>query len=109
MSEKSRAAAMLGRLGGKARAAKHSTVMLAEWAATGGLARAAKYTPEQLRTFAENAGRRPWKITPKVRERILAMLKQEREHAEIAKRFGVSVRSVGRLKADALARNREGD
>ena len=76
-----------------------------EFASMGGKARAARYTPAELRAFAENAGRRPWKITPEVKRRILAMLGQGRTQAEVARRFGMSLRTVGRLKA----RNREGD
>ena len=62
--------------------------------------RAAKHTPEELRAFAENAGRRPWKITPKVRKRILGMIAEGRKHREIAEQFGVSLRAIGRLVAE---------
>ena len=93
------------RMGGKARAARHDAATLSKIAAKGGKARAAKYTTAELRAFAENAGRRPWKITPKVRERILAMIAKGRNHQEIADRFGITLRSIGRV----VARNRKGD
>jgi DNA-binding NarL/FixJ family response regulator len=96
-------------MGGKARAARHDAATLSKWARHGGKARAARYTPAELRAFAENAGRRPWKITPEVKRRILAMLGQGRTQAEIAKRFGVSLRTVGRLKAHKRHSNQEGE
>ena len=104
MTNKVLTVAEFASMGGRARAARHDAATLSKIAAKGGKARAARYSREELRAFAENAGRRPWKITPRVRERILAMLKQERDHTEIAKRFGVSLRTVGRLKAEAKAR-----
>jgi DNA invertase Pin-like site-specific DNA recombinase len=109
MTKKLLTIAEFASMGGKARAARRDAATLSKIAAKGGKARAAKYTTAELRAFAENAGRRPWKITPKVRERILAMLKQERDHTEIAKRFGVSLRTVGRIKADGSEGDRETD
>ncbi len=99
MNEKSKAAALLGRLGGKARAARHDPETLSEIAAKGGKARAAKYTTEELRMFAKNAGRKPWKITPAVRRRILARTAAGAKHEEVAKQFDVSLRAIGRLVA----------
>jgi DNA-binding CsgD family transcriptional regulator len=104
MSEKSEAAAMLGRLGGKARARKHSTVMLAEWAALGGEARAAKHTKAELRAFARNAGRKR-KLSERQWRRLFRMLRRGKTQSECSVRFGISTRTISRR----LARDREGD
>ncbi len=99
MNEKSEAAALLGSLGGKARAARHDSATLSKISAKGGKARAAKYTTDELRMFAKNAGRKPWKTTPDVRLGILARLAAGAKHKDIADEFKVSERAIGRLLA----------
>lgn len=87
------------RMGGKARAAKTTARQRQRWSAKGGKERAARHTPEELRAFAATGGRQPWKLTPAVQRRILEMLNQGRKHQEIADKFDVSLRAIGRLVA----------
>ena len=98
-SEISKAASLLGKRGGMVRSERLSAEEKARIAAMGGKKRRELHTPEELREFARNAGRKPWKITPAVRQYILARLEQGRPHREIAAEFGISLRAIGRLKA----------
>ena len=68
---------------------------VAEMASMGGRARAAKYSTEQLREFAENAGR-PAKLDRAKLKRLLATGTTQAECAAI---LGVSVRTIGRAVA----------
>lgn len=98
----------MGRRGGTTRAARYDKETLAAWAAKGGQARAKSHTPEELREFAATGGRKPWKITPKVRKRILAMIATGRGHKEVAERFKVSLRAIGRAVAQEREENQKG-
>lgn len=89
----------MGRRGGKARAARHDKETLSTWAALGGAARAERHTAEELKAFAATGGRKPWKITPKIRKQILGMIARGRSHKEIAAKFGISLRAIGRVVA----------
>jgi transposase len=71
---------------------------VAEMARMGGVARAKQYNKAQLRAWGKKGGRPP-RLTPKQREWVVRMLDQGRPHDEIAQRFGVSLRTVGRLVA----------
>jgi DNA-binding NarL/FixJ family response regulator len=95
----------MGRLGGKARADKTTARQRRRWAGMGGKARAARYTPEELRAFAANAGRRPYKLTPTRERRILQRLGSGWTHPRLAEKFGISLRTVGRI----VRQNREKD
>lgn len=75
---------------------------VAEMASKGGRARARKYSRDQLRDFAKNAGRRP-KLSPGEERRILALVDRGWTHPDVAAKFGISPRTVGRI----VARNRE--
>jgi DNA-binding NarL/FixJ family response regulator len=86
----------MGRLGGKARADKTTPRQRKRWAALGGKARAERHTPEELRAFAENAGRRP-KLSPGEERRVLALLAKGWTYHRVAAKFGVSLRTVGRI------------
>lgn len=92
----------MGRLGGKARAESTTPRQRKRWAGMGGKARAEMYTAEELRAFAKNAGRRPWKLTPARERRILALVQSGWTHPRVAAKFGISLRTVGRI----IARNR---
>jgi DNA-binding NarL/FixJ family response regulator len=91
----------MGRLGGKARAKSTTVRQRKRWSGLGGKARAEKYTAEELRAFAENAGRRP-KLSPREEGRILTLLENGWTHPRIAEKFGISLRTLGRI----VARNR---
>jgi hypothetical protein len=54
------------------------------WPRMGGKARAARHTPEELRAFAANAGRRPYKLTPERERRILQLLESGWTHPRLA-------------------------
>ena len=94
----------MGSLGGKARAESTTPRQRKRWAGMGGKARAARHTPEELRAFAKNAGRRPWKLTLARERRILELLTSGWTHPRVAEKFGISLRTVGRI----VKRNREG-
>jgi len=87
----------MGRLGGKARAEKTTASQRKRWGRMGGKARAALHTPEELRAFAANAGRRPWKLTPARERRILQLLERGWTHLRVAEKFGISLRTVVRI------------
>jgi DNA-binding NarL/FixJ family response regulator len=70
-----------------------------EMARLGGLARAKAYTKAQLRAFAKNAGRKPWKLTPTRERSILAHVAKGWTHPRIAAKFQVSLRTIGRVVA----------
>src|SRR5438067_10237060 len=71
---------------------------VAEMASMGGRARAVKYSPEQLRAFAENAGR-PVKLDGSARRRLKQLLATGMSQAERAAELGVSTRTIGRAVA----------
>ncbi len=71
---------------------------VAEMARMGGLARAKRYRKPQLRAWGKQGGR-PTRLTPKQLGRMERMLAQGGPHDEIATRFGVSLRTVGRMAA----------
>ena len=89
----------MGRLGGKARAARTTERQRKRWARQGGKARAERHTPGELRAFAKNAGRKPWKLTPARGRSILTHLAKGWTHPRIAAKFGVSLRTIGRVVA----------
>lgn len=89
----------MGRRGGKARAAQYDRETLSAWSSLGGTARAQRHSPEELKAFAATGGRKAWKITPKVRKQILAMIAKGHSHKEIAARFRISLRAIGRVVA----------
>jgi hypothetical protein len=95
----------MGRLGGKARAENTTARQRRRWAGMGGKARAGRHTPEELRAFAENSGRRPWKLTPARERRTLQLLESGWTHPRLAEKFGIRPRTVGRI----VRRNREKD
>jgi DNA invertase Pin-like site-specific DNA recombinase len=70
-----------------------------EMARMGGRARARKYGKVKLRAFASNAGRRPYKLVGNTVRRLGAMLAAGKSHAEISKRLGLSLRTIGRVVA----------
>ncbi len=63
----------------------------------GGKARAEHFSRRQIRAWGKLGGR-PSVLTGKARGRLERMLEEGRPHAEIAKAFGVSLRTVGRCK-----------
>jgi len=69
-----------------------------EMARMGGLARAKAHKKAEIRAWGKQGGRPP-KLTAKQRERMERMLAAGRPHDEIAKRFEVSLRTVGRVAA----------
>ena len=71
---------------------------VSEMARMGGRARAERYSKAQLRAWGKQGGRPP-KLTSKKLERMERMLAEGRAHHEIARRFGVSLRTVGRVAA----------
>ena len=87
----------IGRKGGLSRAAQYDDKTLRRWSAKGGIARRDRHTSKELRRFARNAGRRPYKLTDGVLKRLQEMLAAGKAQAEIAKRLGVSLRTVGRF------------
>jgi hypothetical protein len=89
----------MGRLGGKARAARTTERQRKRWAALGGKARAERHTAEELRAFASDAGRRPYKLVGNALRRLRTMLAAGKSHAEISKRLGLSLRTIGRVVA----------
>ena len=95
----------MGRLGGLGRAARYDRKTLRQWSAKGGIARRERHSSKELRAFARHAGRRPYKLTGKTLQRLREMLAAGKPHAEISKRLGVSVRTIGRavarMKADS--------
>jgi len=84
----------MGRLGGKARAAKHTPEELSAWGRLGRQALDAKYTNEELCYFVRNAGRPRSKLTDKKLERLKRLLKSGWRQARIAKALGVSQATV---------------
>jgi len=77
--------------------------MRKEWTASemghkGGKSRAEHFSRRQISAWGKLGGR-PSVLTGKARERMEKMLAQGRPHAEIAKTFNVSLRTVGRVKA----------
>ena len=70
-----------------------------EMARLGGLARASAYSKAQLRKWAKEGGRPAYKLVGKKVERLRAMLAAGKPHAEISKRLGVSLRTIGRYVA----------
>jgi DNA-binding NarL/FixJ family response regulator len=93
----------MGRLGGRARAKSTTSRQRKRWAALGGTARAERYTAEELRAFAQSAGRRP-KLSLSEERRILALIGDGWTHPRVAAKFGISLRTVGRI----VRRNRPG-
>jgi hypothetical protein len=89
----------MGRLGGRARAQRYDPKTLGKWARRGGKARAERHTAEELQAFARDAGRPPYKLVGKVLRRLRVMLAAGKSHAEISKRLGVSLRTIGRVVA----------
>jgi DNA invertase Pin-like site-specific DNA recombinase len=76
--------------------------MRKEWTASemghkGGKARADHFSKRQIRAWGKLGGR-PSMLAGKARDRLDRMLEEGRPHAEIAKAFGVSLRTVGRYK-----------
>jgi DNA invertase Pin-like site-specific DNA recombinase len=69
-----------------------------EMASMGGKALAKKYGKRQRRTWGRRGGR-PAKLTSKKLERMKQDLAEGHPHNEIAGRFGVSLRTVGRVAA----------
>jgi len=89
----------MGRLGGLGRAARYDRKTLRQWSAKGGIARRERHSSKELRAFARHAGRRPYKLVGKTLKRLQEMLRTGKPHAEIAKRLGLSLRTVGRAAA----------
>lgn len=74
--------------------------MAKEWTASkmgrvGGKARAARYSKRQFKAWGRLGGK-PAKITGIAREGLETLLASRRPHAEIAEIFGISLRTVGR-------------
>jgi DNA invertase Pin-like site-specific DNA recombinase len=78
------------------RMAKELTVR--EMGRMGGKARAAKYSKRQLRAWAKLAGRKP-KLNEEEWVRLFAMLKAGKTQEECACEFGISTRTIGRAVA----------
>jgi hypothetical protein len=72
---------------------------VAEMARMGGIARAQRYSRFQLRKWAKQGGRRPYKLVGNTVRWLGAMLAAGKSHAEISKRLGVSLRTIGRVVA----------
>jgi hypothetical protein len=81
---------------------------VAEMARMGGLARAERYSKAQLRKWAKQGGRRPYKLVGETVRRLRAMLAAGKSHAEISKRLGLSLRTIGRVVAAAKPTRRAG-
>ena len=88
----------MGSLGGKARAESTTARQRRRWAGMGGRARAERYSAKELRAFARNAGRRP-KLSAGEGRRLLAQVGSGQTHRRLAERFGISLRTVGRIVA----------
>jgi DNA-binding NarL/FixJ family response regulator len=86
----------MGRLGGKARAAKCTPEELSAIGRLGRQALDAKYTHEELCHFQRNAGRPPYELTVKKLERLKRLLKSGWHLGQIAKALGVSTWIVSR-------------
>jgi DNA invertase Pin-like site-specific DNA recombinase len=76
--------------------------MAKEWTASemarkAGRLRAEHFSKRQISAWGKLGGR-PSALTGKARERLERMLEDERPRAQIAKAFGVSLRTVGRYK-----------
>jgi hypothetical protein len=71
---------------------------VAEMARMGGLARAKAHSKAQLRKWGKEGGR-PVSLDGKALARLEALLRRGKSHAECARMFGVSVRTVGRIVA----------
>jgi hypothetical protein len=69
-----------------------------EMARMGGRARAEKHTHEELREFAKDAGR-PMKLDRKARRKLEQMLAACMTQAECAAELGVSTRTISRAVA----------
>ena len=78
---------------------------VAEMGRMGGLARAKAHKKAEIRAWGKQGGRPP-RLTAKQGDQMERMLREDRPHGEIARRFGVSLRSVGRVAA--RLRNTEG-
>ena len=70
---------------------------VAEMARMGGLARAKAHSKAELRKWAKQGGRRPYKLVGDTVRRLRAMLAAGKSHAEISKRLGLSLRTIGRV------------
>jgi DNA invertase Pin-like site-specific DNA recombinase len=90
----------MGRLGGLSRAAQYGSETLRQWSAKGGVARRERHTRRELRAFAANAGRRPYKLIGKHLKRLREMLAKGKSHAEISRQLGISLRTIGRYVAN---------
>jgi hypothetical protein len=84
MAKKQVTASEIGKLGGRARAARHSKRELSEWAKLGG--RTAKLDGEAL-------------------SQIEAMLRQGKSQSDCAAALGVSTRTIGRAVARMKTEN----
>ena len=69
-----------------------------EVASMGGRARSEKYDKGQLTAWATLGGRKP-KLTKKEWKRVFAVLDSGKTHAECAREFGISTRTIGRAVA----------
>ena len=76
---------------------------VAEMARMGGIARAKAHSKAEIRAWGKQGGRPP-RLTSAARQRILEHLANGWSHARIAAKFGVSLRTIGRL----VARERQG-
>jgi hypothetical protein len=86
----------LGRLGGKARAARRTPEELSAYGRLGRQALEAKYSYEERRQFLLKGGRPRPKLTDKKFARLKRLLKSGRRQAQIAKALGVSTWTVAR-------------
>jgi hypothetical protein len=76
--------------------AKELTVR--EMARMGGFARAKAHSKAELRAWGKQGGR-PVSLDGKALARLEALMRQGKGHAECARVFGVSVRTIGRIAA----------
>lgn len=86
--------------------------MRKEWTASemgrkGGRLRAEHFTKRQIRAWGKLGGR-PSVLTGKAGERLQRMLEEGLPHVEIAKAFGISLRTVGRYKRRLEEGRKEG-
>jgi DNA invertase Pin-like site-specific DNA recombinase len=77
---------------------------VAEMARMGGIARAKAHSKAELRAWGKQGGR-PLRLTRKEHERMERMLAEGLAHSEIARRFRVSLRTVGRVAATMRKEN----
>jgi DNA-directed RNA polymerase specialized sigma24 family protein len=89
-------------VGGTRRAELHSSRELGQWAAQGGNARAARYSKRQLRAWSRLGGR-PVKLDRQTRANLERQLAKGTSQGEVARMFGISLRTVGRIVARTKA------